>query len=128
MKAVLFYETGATPMAAFGAAFPRHKLVYEAFATRGEVLGIGTFAGGRDGSMAIFRDRDAAEAFVKQDPFVLEGLVAKYSIKDWNDTLIGCSTSSPYDRPQFAIQTDLLQRLSARVEPGSSRSVISVAS
>jgi uncharacterized protein len=39
--------------------------------------------------MAIFRDRDAAEAFVKEDPFVLEGLVAKYSIKDWNDTLIG---------------------------------------
>ncbi len=89
MKAVLFYETGSTPMAAFGAAFPRHKVVYEAFAARGEVLGIGTFAGGRDGSMAIFRDRAAAEAFVKQDPFVLEGLVEKYSIKDWNDTLIG---------------------------------------
>ena len=63
MKAVLFYETGTTPMAAFGAAFPRHKVVYEAFAARGEVLGIGTFAGGRDGSMAIFRDRAAAEAF-----------------------------------------------------------------
>ena len=88
MKAVVFYETGSTPMAAFGAAFPRHKVVYEAFAARGEVLGIGTFAGGRDGSMAIFRDRAAAEAFVKEDPFVLEGLVEKYSIKDWNDTLI----------------------------------------
>jgi uncharacterized protein YciI len=89
MKAVLFYESGSTPMAAFGAAFPRHKLVFEAFAARAEVLGIGTFAGGREGSMAIFRTRAAAEAFVKEDPFVLEGLVASYAIKDWDDTMLG---------------------------------------
>jgi uncharacterized protein len=89
MKAVLFYDTGSTPMEAFGAAFSRHRVVFEAFAARGEVLGIGTFAEGREGSMAIFRDRAAAEAFVRHDPFVLEGLVSKFTIKDWNDTMIG---------------------------------------
>jgi uncharacterized protein YciI len=89
MKAVVFYESGSTPMEAFQAVFPRHKVVFEAFAARGEVLGIGTFEGGRDGSMAIFKDRASAEAFVKQDPFVLEGLVGKHTIKDWNDTMLG---------------------------------------
>jgi hypothetical protein len=89
MKAVVFYETGDTPMEAFQAAFPRHKVVFEAFAARGEVLGIGTFGGGREGSMAIFKDRASAEAFVALDPFVVEGLIAKYTIKDWNDTMLG---------------------------------------
>ena len=39
--------------------------------------------------MAIFRTRASAEAFVKEDPFVLEGLVASFAIKDWNDTMLG---------------------------------------
>jgi uncharacterized protein YciI len=88
MKAVVFYEPGTTPMEAIMEAYPRHKVVVEAFAARGEILGIGTFAGGREGSMGIFRNRAAAEAFVTQDPFVTEGLVGKYTIKDWNDTML----------------------------------------
>jgi len=32
--------------------------------------------------------REAAEAFVKVDPFVLEGLVKSYVIRDWNDTML----------------------------------------
>jgi uncharacterized protein YciI len=35
--------------------------------------------------MALFRNRAAAEAFAKGDPFFLEGLVAEYQIKDWGD-------------------------------------------
>jgi len=89
MKAVILYEPGTTPMEAMMEAFPRHKVVVEAFAARGDVLGIGTFGGGRQGSMGIFRDRAAAEAFVKQDPFVTEGLVGTYTIKDWSDTMLG---------------------------------------
>jgi uncharacterized protein YciI len=38
--------------------------------------------------MGIFKDRAAAEAFVAQDPFVLEGLVTNYKIRDWSDELI----------------------------------------
>ena len=38
--------------------------------------------------MAIFRTREAAEAFVKEDPFALEGLVRSYVIREWNDTLL----------------------------------------
>ncbi len=89
MKAVVFYEPGSASMDAIMAVYPRHKVLVDAYAARGEVLAIGTFAGGKEGSMGVFKTREAAEAFVKEDPFVLEGLVGKYAIKDWNEILLG---------------------------------------
>ena len=68
------------------AVFPRHKAVVDTFKAGGDVIGIGPFAD--RGNMAIFRTRDAAEAFVKQDPFILEGLVKSFVIRDWNDTML----------------------------------------
>jgi uncharacterized protein YciI len=88
MKAVVIYEPGTASMDTIMAVFPRHKVVVDAFAARGDVLGIGAFAGGREGSMGIFKDRAAAEAFVAEDPFVQEGLVGKYAIRDWSDEMI----------------------------------------
>jgi uncharacterized protein len=38
--------------------------------------------------MAIFETREAAEAFVKEDPFILGGLVQSYLIRDWGDTAL----------------------------------------
>jgi hypothetical protein len=38
--------------------------------------------------MAIFRSREAAEEFIAKDPFVLEGLVKSYVIRDWNDRML----------------------------------------
>ncbi len=89
MKAVLLYETGTTPVEAFRTAFPRHKAVMDPLIEQKEVLGVGTFNGGKNGSMAIFKNREAAEAFVNKDPFVTEGLVVKYTVHDWDDQLIG---------------------------------------
>jgi uncharacterized protein YciI len=88
MKAVVLYEPSGASRDAIMAVFPRHKALIDQFAARGEVIGIGAFAGGRGGSMGIFKDRAAAEAFVAQDPFRLEGLVAKYQIHDWSDEMI----------------------------------------
>ena len=88
MKAVVLYEPGGASMDAIMAVFPRHKVLIGQFAARGEVIGIGAFGGGGQGSMGIFRDRAAAEAFVAQDPFVLEGLVKGYKIHDWSDEMI----------------------------------------
>jgi len=68
------------------AVLPRHKAIVEAFVSRGDVIGIGPFAD--LGNMAIFRTREAAEAFTRQDPFVLEGLVKSVAIRDWNDTML----------------------------------------
>jgi uncharacterized protein YciI len=89
MKAVVIYEPGSASMEQIMVVYPRHKALVDAFAARGEALAIGTFGGGREGSMGVFRTREAAESFVRQDPFVQEGLVGKYTIRDWNEILMG---------------------------------------
>jgi uncharacterized protein len=86
MKSVVIGESSGASMEMIMAVYPRHKAVVETFKTRGDVIGIGPFAD--RGNMAIFRTRDAAEAFVKQDPFILEGLVKSVVIRDWNDTML----------------------------------------
>jgi uncharacterized protein len=86
MKFVVIGESSGASMDAIRAAYPRHKAVVDAFVARGEVIGIGPFAD--LGNMAIFRTREAAEAFSKQDPFILEGLVKSFVIREWNDSIL----------------------------------------
>jgi uncharacterized protein YciI len=88
MKAVVIgIGTGAT-MEAVMAVYPRHKALVDQFIERGDVIGIGPFTDPKRGNMAIFRSREAAEEFVKKDPFALEGLVASYEIRDWGDEML----------------------------------------
>ena len=99
MKAVIIYEPGTASREAVMAVFPRHQALIDQFDARGEVIGIGAFAGGREGAMGIFRDRAAAEAFVAQDPFVLEGLVTKHRILDWSDEMLEGLAAAPHPNP-----------------------------
>ena len=86
MKVVVIGESSGASMDTVMQVYPRHKAVVDSFIEKGEVIGIGPFAD--RGNMAIFRTREAAEEFVKQDPFILEGLVKSYVIRDWNDTML----------------------------------------
>jgi uncharacterized protein len=86
MKFVVIGESSGASMDTIMAVYPRHKAVVDAFVARGEVIGIGPFAD--RGNMAIFRTREAAEAFSKQDPFILEGLVKSVVIREWNDSML----------------------------------------
>lgn len=70
------------------AVYPRHKAFLDAFIARGEVVGVGPFTDPGGGNMALFRTREAAQAFAAGDPFVLEGLVKSYEIKDWGDQML----------------------------------------
>ena len=87
MKAVVIGEPSGASMEAITQVYPRHKAVVDAFVARGEVIGIGPFAD--LGNMGIFRTRQAAEAFAAQDPFILEGLVKSFVIRDWDDKMLG---------------------------------------
>jgi len=53
----------------------------------GKVIGAGPFTD-KDGNLAIFRGREAAERFVEQDPFVLGGLIKSYQIREWADEML----------------------------------------
>jgi uncharacterized protein YciI len=37
--------------------------------------------------MGIFTTRDAAEAFVRADPFVAQGIAARWTIREWSEAL-----------------------------------------
>ena len=78
------FRVGAIPEAVVSQG--EDKAVVEKFKAKGEVIGIGPFAD--RGNMGIFRTREAAEAFAKEDPFILEGLVKSFTIRDWNDTML----------------------------------------
>jgi uncharacterized protein YciI len=86
MKAVVIGEASGATRDEIMKVYPRHKVVVDAFVGRGDVIGIGPFAD--LGNMAIFRTRAAAEAFVREDPFILEGLVKSYAIRDWHDQML----------------------------------------
>ena len=90
MYAVSFYDTdpdaGPEHFQRLVDTYPRHKAYLDAFAAEtGEVLMIGTFGDpATQGSMAIFRSREAAERFRDSDPFYTEGLVFRSRIQDWD--------------------------------------------
>jgi hypothetical protein len=82
---VIGVGTGAS-METIMSVYPRHKMLVDEFKERGVVIGIGPFSD--RGNMGIFRTREAAEEFVRRDPFNLEGLVKEYAIREWNDAMI----------------------------------------
>ena len=86
MKVVVIGESSGATMETIMGVYPRHKAIVDQYIANGEVIGIGPFAD--RGNMAIFRTRAAAEEFVKEDPFMLEGIVKSYTIREWNDTML----------------------------------------
>jgi uncharacterized protein len=89
-KYVLLYESADDVRANAPLHFPAHVARWKEFQDRGTLLMIGTFANPQDeGSMAIFTTREAAEAFAVSDPFVLNGVVSRWSIREWNEAIAG---------------------------------------
>ncbi|WP_259014524.1 YciI family protein [Emticicia fluvialis] len=86
MKAVVIGEPSGAGMESIMAVYPRHLAVVQKYIETGQVIGIGPFSD--FGNMAIFKTRAAAEQFVTEDPFILEGLVKSFTIRDWNDSLL----------------------------------------
>lgn len=88
MKYVVFYESAENLAAKAPAHIAAHVAYWDRFLKTGELELIGTFADAQaDGAMSVFRTRQAAEAFVKDDPFVVNGVVASWRILEWNEAL-----------------------------------------
>ena len=79
---VVFYESGDLTLAA--EHFPAHRARYTEFMRRGVLLSLGPFTD-RAGSMAVFTTRQDAESFAIGDPFVLNGVVSKWQIREWRE-------------------------------------------
>ena len=88
MKYVLFYESADDVLSKAPVHFAAHNERLQEFHARGDILMVGTFGDPQEqGSMAIFPTRAAAEAFVDGDPFVCEGVVRRWEIREWNEVL-----------------------------------------
>jgi uncharacterized protein YciI len=63
-----------------------HETWMEQLRADGDLLAIGTFADPLvDGAMTVLRSREAAQRFVEGDPFVTEGVVAGWHVKEWKE-------------------------------------------
>ncbi len=88
MKYVVFYDSADDVGSKAPAHFPAHSARLQEFHARGTLLLVGTFGSPQEeGSMAVFSSREAAEEFVKGDPFVLNGVVRDWHIREWNEVL-----------------------------------------
>lgn len=87
MKAVVIGEGSGATMGTIMAVYPRHKINADKYIQRGDVIGIGPFAD-KSGNMAIFTTLEAAEQFVTEDPFILEGIIKSFVIREWDDNLL----------------------------------------
>ncbi|MFB3917447.1 MAG: YciI-like protein [Terriglobales bacterium] len=61
---------------------------------KGDLVLAGALAEPADGAVLVFRRPEAAEAFAKADPYVLNGLVKKWRVRKWM-TVLGDGASMP---------------------------------
>jgi uncharacterized protein YciI len=88
MRYVLFYESADDVASKAPLHFPAHSARIKEFHARGVLLLIGAFGDPQnEGSMAVFTTREAAEEFVADDPFVLNEVVRRWEIREWNEVL-----------------------------------------
>ncbi len=87
---VVFYETAPDALARIPDVYPAHRARVDEFHARGELLMVGTFGDPiAEGAMAVFRSREGAEEFVTDDPFVTDGVVGRWYLREWNEVLSG---------------------------------------
>jgi uncharacterized protein len=90
MKSVLFYESADDVLAKGAPHFQAHVAHGNAFHDRGSLLLYGPFGDPQqEGSMAVFTSREAAEEFANGDPFVRNGVVRDWQIRDWDEAFGG---------------------------------------
>jgi len=70
-----------------------HLALLEGLLERGELVMAGAWAAPVDGAALVFHVEDPAtiEAFVEQDPYVQNGLVTSWRIREWTVVLGGPS-------------------------------------
>jgi predicted enzyme related to lactoylglutathione lyase/uncharacterized protein YciI len=82
---VLLYESADDVVETAPLHYAAHSARVDEFQRRGQLLQVGTLGAEVPvGSMATFISREAAEAFVAEDPFVVNGVVRSHRIERWN--------------------------------------------
>ncbi len=87
MKTLMFYEMAVDGMPKAQAHYTAHVARLKEFQSRGVLMMAGPYGSPPVGALGVFTTREAAEEFSKGDPFVLNGVVARTTLHDWNEAL-----------------------------------------
>jgi uncharacterized protein YciI len=88
MKYVLYYQSSPDVAKLAPLHGEAHRARWREYLSNGTLLMIGPFANPHEGAMAIFTTHEAAESFAKGDPFVLNGVVANWVVREWMEALV----------------------------------------
>jgi uncharacterized protein len=93
---LLFYEVGPDYLERRGAYRDVHLASAWAAAARGELLLAGALADPVDGAVLLFKgeSKRVAEAFAEADPYVVNGLVHRWHVREWT-TVAGDAAANP---------------------------------
>jgi uncharacterized protein YciI len=96
MHYLLFYEVGEDYVSRRAAFRDSHLEKAWKANERGELLLAGAFANPIDGALLLFRGDSAevAEKFAKADPYVTNGLVKRWYVREWT-TVAGKEATTP---------------------------------
>lgn len=97
---LLFYEVSADYLERRPQSRAEHlRLAWEA-QERGEIVIAGALADPPDGAVLMFQgeDKSAAERFAQADPYVANGLVSRWYVREWT-TVVGDLAANPV-RPE----------------------------
>ena len=89
MKYVLMYESTPDFLQKVLTHIAAHRELWRVFHADNRLLLVGPFTDApAGGAMGVFSTRAAAEEFVRDDPFVTNGIVARWTIREWHEVLM----------------------------------------
>lgn len=96
MHYLLFYEVAPDYLERRGEYRAEHLALAWKAVERGELLLGGALGDPADGAVLLFEadSPEVPEAFAKADPYVLNGLVARWSVRAWT-TVVGPLAQTP---------------------------------
>ena len=96
MHYILFYEYAPDYLERRGEFRDQHMALAKASIDRGELFLGGAFASPPDGAAIVFKGKsqNIAESFAKEDPYVINGLVTSWNVREWT-TVAGKDAAQP---------------------------------
>ncbi|MBB4657657.1 YciI-like protein [Parvularcula dongshanensis] len=93
---ILFYETSADYLERRGGYRAEHLTLARKAQEAGDLVLAGAFADPPDGAALIFKGETdaAARAFAEADPYVANGLVTRWWVREWT-TVVGEGALTP---------------------------------
>ena len=96
MHYILFYEYAPDYLERRDEFRDQHLALAKASIDRGELFLGGAFANPADGAAIVFKGNTPkiAESFAKADPYVINGLVTSWNVREWT-TVAGKDAEQP---------------------------------